>query len=99
RPVWSRREAAFLEQRRLDPLLALGPIAIEVLGQEPVARRIPRDVVDAVEDSAQVGTAARQHALEAEAELAAALDLARIARADGREQVGEREADLHVVDA
>src|ERR1051325_11876703 len=66
--------------------------------QEPIARGIPLARVDAVQDADDVGLAPRDDAVEAEAELGR-LDFLRVARADGRDEVGVVDAALQKTDA
>ena len=91
------RKPALRDQRLAVHALALQAIAIVMAGDQRVAGRIPFHVVDPVQEPEEVGAATREHAFEAEAELAVGLDLARIGRAHRREEVRERQPDLHVV--
>jgi len=80
-------------------ILAFQMLAIEVRRQQRIGCRVPFAVVDAVQDPAQVARAPAQHALQAEPELPARLDLARVRGAHGGHHVGEQDADLHEVHA
>ena len=78
-------QAGLLLQRRLARRLAGQVARVEVRRQVRVGRRVPLVGVDAVQDADQIAAAPREHAVEAAA-VGAGLDLARVGRADRRQQ-------------
>ena len=87
------RQAEPLLQRLLVERLRGEPVGVVALRDQPVGRGIPLGDVDAVRDAVQHAAARGEQPVHAEAERLV-LDLARVARAHGRDRVGVLQSAL-----
>src|SRR5262245_9276130 len=94
-----RRKPECTQDRSLARSLSLEILSAEWLWDQRVVRRIPFSVVNSVYYAPKIFLATPDYSFEPVTELRARLDLAGIILADGIEQVGKFDPDLHEVNS